>query len=195
MSLKVNKIVPTKGEYGLIFDVALPVRFYFNKDGTFDGIEISAEKTNEKEGKLAEELCQELAQATGKQSYKLVGKIEDEQEVIYRDSVIKVYHDEGDSERDGIAVKFKGVRYNLVGFDEVEDKDTHKTEFLLKIRHDKKLALVYPMRIRNILKPSVLLFILEELGWEIKNMREILAHQEKLERQFEKHDARKGEVK
>lgn len=193
--MKVNKIVPTKGEYGLIYDVALPVRFYFNKDGSFDGIEFSVEKATEEERSLVDALLKELPSSMGKYHYHLVGENANAKEVIYADNVMKVYHDEGDSDRDEITVKFKGVKYNLIGFDEVENKDTHKTEFLLKIRHDKKLALVYPIRIRNILKPSILLFILEQLGWEIRDMREIFSHHEKLERKFEKHDATRKEIK
>ena len=43
--------------YGDIFDVTLPVRFYFNKDGSFDGIEVYVADATESEQKLVIELC------------------------------------------------------------------------------------------------------------------------------------------
>ena len=62
--MKVNKIEQTK-QYGAIFDVGLPVRFYFNKDGSFDGIEVSVETATKRDQKLISELCLMLAKATG----------------------------------------------------------------------------------------------------------------------------------
>lgn len=70
--MKVNKIEETK-HYGNIFDVFLPVRFFFNKDGSFDGIEITQEKPTgrcasrsyKRDEELIEELCNKLAISTG----------------------------------------------------------------------------------------------------------------------------------
>jgi len=188
--LRVNKIVPTKSEYGLIYDVALPIRFFFSKDGSFDGIEVSVEKATEQENKIVEDLLKELAQATGKQYYRLVGKVEDENEVIYEDNIIKVRHDDGeDSDEDKVTVQYKGTPFKLIGFDEVTSRENGKTEFLLKVKPDKKQVLVYPLRIRNLLKPGILVFIIEQLGYSLIDMRDILDHHETLEKKFQKSDA------
>lgn len=40
--MKVSKVIETK-VYGEIYTVALPVRFFFNKDGSYDGIEVYVE--------------------------------------------------------------------------------------------------------------------------------------------------------
>jgi len=61
--LKVNKL-STK-QYHTIFDVHLPIRFFFNADGSFDGIEVSVEDASERDEKLADELCQTLGSAVG----------------------------------------------------------------------------------------------------------------------------------
>ena len=62
--IRVNKI---KGfnKYGEVFDIGFPTRFYFNKDGSFDGIEVSVEGGSERDNVLVRELCLKLAQATG----------------------------------------------------------------------------------------------------------------------------------
>jgi len=60
--MKVNKIEETEN-YGCIFDVALPVRFYFNKDGSFDGIEVAVEKASDRDQALVEELMKRLVEA------------------------------------------------------------------------------------------------------------------------------------
>lgn len=61
--IKVHKIEETKN-YGNIFDVNLPVRFYFDKDGSFDGIEVYVENATERDKQLIEELCTKLGKAT-----------------------------------------------------------------------------------------------------------------------------------
>jgi len=60
--MKVNKIEETK-EYGVVFDVELPVRFYFNKDGSFDGIEVTVERASERDVELIKELMVMLSEA------------------------------------------------------------------------------------------------------------------------------------
>ena len=62
--MRVNKIRETS-EYGELFDVALPIRFYFNKDGSFDGIDVHVEGASQRDKDLVEELCKKLAEALG----------------------------------------------------------------------------------------------------------------------------------
>lgn len=64
VKFRVNKIEET-ANYGNIFDVFFPVRFYFNKDGSFDGIEVTQENPTKRDEELIEELCEKLAKATG----------------------------------------------------------------------------------------------------------------------------------
>lgn len=60
--IKVSKITNTPN-YGIIYDVDLPIRFFFNKDGSFDGIEAHVEDALERDQKLIAELCRDLAAA------------------------------------------------------------------------------------------------------------------------------------
>jgi len=62
--LMVNKIKGFGG-YDEVFDIGFPTRFYFNKDGSFDGIEVSVEGGSERDNLLVRELCLKLARATG----------------------------------------------------------------------------------------------------------------------------------
>lgn len=56
---KVVKVENTPN-YGVIYTVMLPVRFYFNKDGSYDRICFDARKTTEKESELVKELNDKL---------------------------------------------------------------------------------------------------------------------------------------
>lgn len=56
MTLKVYKINETD-VYGKIIVVNLPIQFYFNKDGSYDGFEIDVDEATEKEKELVGELC------------------------------------------------------------------------------------------------------------------------------------------
>ena len=54
--IKIYKINETKN-YGKCFVTNLPVKFFFNKDGSYDGFEINVCNCTEKEKKLLEEFC------------------------------------------------------------------------------------------------------------------------------------------
>ena len=62
--MNINKISNTP-QYETIFDVSLPIRFYFNYGGGFDGIEVMVEDATERDQELVEELLLILAKATG----------------------------------------------------------------------------------------------------------------------------------
>ena len=55
-SLKVYKINETK-VYGKIFCIDLPIQFFFNTNGTYDGFEIDVRDATEKEKELVKEFC------------------------------------------------------------------------------------------------------------------------------------------
>ena len=58
---KLNVIkVENTPNYGAIYTVSLPVRFYFNKDGGYDGIEFATEGATENELSLIKELLEKL---------------------------------------------------------------------------------------------------------------------------------------
>ena len=50
-------------EYGDIYRVKFPVTFYFNKDGTYDGLGFDTEDITEEEVDLLEELLDKLAES------------------------------------------------------------------------------------------------------------------------------------
>lgn len=62
---RVVKIANTPN-YGTVFSVNLPVRFFFNEDGSYDGIEVHVEHATPNEQALITELCQMLRDARGK---------------------------------------------------------------------------------------------------------------------------------
>lgn len=56
------RITKRKGkEYSEIYDVTFPVTFYFNEDGTYDGLSFDTEDVTNEEAKLIEELLDKLA--------------------------------------------------------------------------------------------------------------------------------------
>ena len=50
----------TTPSYSEVYTVNLPVEFYFNFDGTFDGIEVTVAAATEFENNLIGELCDAL---------------------------------------------------------------------------------------------------------------------------------------
>lgn len=50
------------GQYSDIYEVKIPVSFYFNKDGTYDGLAFYTEDITEEEAKILEELLDKLAE-------------------------------------------------------------------------------------------------------------------------------------
>jgi len=52
--------------YAKVYKTDLQTNFYFNKDGTFDGIGIDVRGTTKEEKRLVEELCRELAETLRK---------------------------------------------------------------------------------------------------------------------------------
>ena len=74
--MKVNKITNLKN-YGVIFDVGYPIRFYFKKDGSFDGIEVVVENASDRDHLLIKELCLKLARALKITHYYEVEKSKD----------------------------------------------------------------------------------------------------------------------
>ena len=62
--IKVSKITDTPN-YSIIYDVNLPVRFFFKNDGSFDGIEVHVEDALERDKTLIAELCSDLCKALG----------------------------------------------------------------------------------------------------------------------------------
>jgi len=54
--LKAYKINETEN-YGKIFVMNLPIQFFFNKDGSYDGFEIDVMNTTKNEKKITEEFC------------------------------------------------------------------------------------------------------------------------------------------
>lgn len=51
------------GGYSDIYTVTLPVAFYFDKEGMYDGLSFETEDITEKEAELVEELLDKLADA------------------------------------------------------------------------------------------------------------------------------------
>lgn len=64
--MKVSKVIETK-VYGAIYTVALPVRFFFNKDDSYDGIEVHVEGALERDQELVKELMVKLSEAEEKE--------------------------------------------------------------------------------------------------------------------------------
>lgn len=60
---KIRKIPSSTGSYQPIYEVKLTTKFFFLKDGTFDGIEVDVEGRPKEEQKLVLELCRKLAEA------------------------------------------------------------------------------------------------------------------------------------
>ena len=54
--MKIYKIKETN-VYGKIFVIDLPIQFFFNKDGTYDGFEIDVRDATENEKDLVREFC------------------------------------------------------------------------------------------------------------------------------------------
>jgi len=61
LDMKVSKVLETE-QYGNIYSVDLPIRFFFNKDGSYDGIEVHVENTSDRDQELVKELCEKLTQ-------------------------------------------------------------------------------------------------------------------------------------
>jgi len=59
--MKVLKSERLISKYGAIYDVSVPVRFFFNKDGSYDGLEFAVEGCNSKEVEVIRELTLRLA--------------------------------------------------------------------------------------------------------------------------------------
>lgn len=60
--VKVIKVIETK-VYGPIFTVHLPVRFFFNRDGSYDGLEVYVKDASDGEQELIRELIEMLVAA------------------------------------------------------------------------------------------------------------------------------------
>jgi len=59
--LKVLKSQFLNSDFGTIYDVNVSVRFFFNKDGSYDGLEFAVQGCNDKEIELLRELTLRLA--------------------------------------------------------------------------------------------------------------------------------------
>jgi len=192
MGLKVNKIENTL-EYGVIYDLGLPIRFYFKKDGSFDGIEIFSQHASKRDHKLIDELLQKLGEAIGiNHTYLVEAHKEEPNSVIYEDNVIRVKASHRPSnDGDKITIKYKGQDLQLIGFAEVINKENGKTEFLMKQKNGKRI-LIYPLAHSTILKSFLWYLIEGHLGYEIVDMRDIIDYHDKLEKKFGKHDKSDG---
>ncbi len=58
---KILKVLETS-VYGENFMVEFPVRFFFDKDGSFDGLDINTEHAPERDQALVKELCEKLSE-------------------------------------------------------------------------------------------------------------------------------------
>lgn len=59
--LKITKRIGTEdSEYGDVYKVEFPITFYFNKDGTYDGLEFDTKNITDEEIDLLEELVYKL---------------------------------------------------------------------------------------------------------------------------------------
>lgn len=56
----VKKLKPKTDAYSVIYCVSYPCRFYFNKDGTYDGLEFETIGITDEEAFLIEELLDKL---------------------------------------------------------------------------------------------------------------------------------------
>ncbi len=56
--MKVREI-PSEN-YGRVIEIRLPTRYYWNKDGTFDGFEMTISKVSESDMVLIQEVLQQM---------------------------------------------------------------------------------------------------------------------------------------
>lgn len=64
--MRVSKVIETK-VYGAIYTVALPIRFFFNKDGSYDGLDVHVKGASERDQELIKELMIKLVEAGEKE--------------------------------------------------------------------------------------------------------------------------------
>jgi len=180
--MRILKIVSTCGKYAKIFDVDLPISFYFDTDDMLEKIEINATAKTEKEKMLMKEL---------KNLCSLNPITEPQDEMLYADDIIKVTKSKFLSEDNEIKIKHKGKFWHLIDFNTIKDEGKYVCH--IKIKKNQEQMLIYPI---NEEKTEAILeflsFLTAKLNFSLIDIRDIIDYLDKLDKDFGKIDALKN---